>query len=65
MAFKVYTMSRNIYGEYGDDESFTFREGGVLEITRPDGSKHYLNPAVWGSIDEDAVAASSPLESVY
>ena len=52
MAFSVYTENRRLYADYGDDESFDIVEGGALRITRADGKRHYVNAALWETIDE-------------
>lgn len=59
MAFQVYLKDRRLYGEYDDAHSFKILDGGVLQITRADGTSHYLSALLWETIDE------IPAPSVY
>jgi len=52
MAFKVYLREPQPFQQFGDQDSFEILEGGVLKITRYDGTKLIYNPALWASIEE-------------
>lgn len=56
MAFKVYGPERD--EEFGDNDSFKIIEGGVLKISRQDGTNRYITPGLWASIEEKPAASA-------
>lgn len=54
MAFNVYLPEPQPFQQFGDRDSYEIVEGGVLKITRDDGTKLLINPALWARIEEAA-----------
>ncbi|CAN5521782.1 hypothetical protein BH09ACT7_BH09ACT7_08290 [soil metagenome] len=59
MAFKVFRDGSDPFQEYGDEARFEIEQGGVLKITKADGSRVYINPTLWASVEE------TPSKSAY
>jgi hypothetical protein len=59
MAFKVNRIGEPAM-EFGDKDKFEILAGGVLKIRLADRTNLYINPAMWGSIEETPSPSAGP-----
>ena len=59
MAFKVNRIGEPAM-EFGDKDKFEIVAGGVLKIRRADRTNLYINPGMWGSVEETPSPSAGP-----
>jgi hypothetical protein len=52
MSLRLYKQGAPTPREFGDDDEWKIVEGGVLQISRPNGTKLLFSPAVWATLDD-------------
>ena len=65
MSFKLYRNESDPFEQFGDEDHFEIIEGGVLKISRPDGTFTYINPALWATIEETPTPSAYASQAAY
>jgi hypothetical protein len=65
MSFKLYRNESDPFEQFGDEDGFEIVAGGVLKISRPDGTFTYINSALWASIDETPAPSGYASQAAY
>ena len=60
MAFKVNPNGPEPVMEFGDKDKFEIVAGGVLKIRQANGTNLYINPGMWGSVEESPSPSAGP-----